>query len=466
MAGEPATRLQLSGHRFLLRRTAHALVRGDARMVDDPLRAQSISFASGCALAVVAVAAFLVLAFVRPGTALGSAPILISPKSGALYVQIDGVVHPVLNLASARLVTGAAADPQPVGDGALATARRGPLVGIPGAPARIGPPLALDESGWAVCDVADPVGTVLVAGRPHPGFRQLRRGQSLLVVARDEGAANTYLLFDGVRARVDLRDIAAVRALRMEDVAPLSVSRALLDSVPEVAAVRAPSIAAAGTPGPPVLDGLAVGTVIRVVRADGVEFYVVLTTGLQRVGQVAADLIRFTVPQPAGEPPEIAAATVAKVPFVHELPVGTLPERVQAGGAAVRCAGWDPRGSTTKTTLYTADSLSGAAVTVELAQHDGAGPNLDHVSIPAGRSALVRVTGLAGDTLAGSLYLVDDLGVLYGVHDDDAAKRLGLPLPAVPGPWPMLRLLPAGPELSRDGASVVRDGLTAGSAAP
>ncbi|MGV9802356.1 type VII secretion protein EccB [Mycobacterium sp. NPDC003449] len=464
MARQPATRLQLSGYRFLLRRTMHALVRGDARMLDDPQRAQSISFTAGCVLAAVAIIGSLVLAVVRPGGALGSAPILIDRDSGALYVQVDGTVHPVPNLASARLIAGAPADPEPVGAGVLAAARRGPMLGIMGAPIRIDPPLTADESGWTVCDIAEPAGTVLTAGRPGAGLRSARRSQAVLVSPRGEGAANTYLLYDGRRARVDLRSIAVVRALRLEGIAPVPVSRSLLDGVPEAPAVQAPVIAAPGTPGPPALGGPTVGTVVRLARADAAEFYIVLGNGLQRVGRVVADLVRFTVPQPAGGPPEIAADVVARVPFVQDLVLGPLPERVQAGAGIAVCAGWDPlpSGTDLKTGLYLADSLRVWDTAIELAQQDGAGPNLDRIGIPAGRSALVRATGLAGEsTTTGARYLVDDLGVLFGIRDDETAASLGLAGPAVEGPWPMLALLPRGPELSRAAASVLRDGARA-----
>ena len=66
MAREPTTRLAISGHRFLLRRTEHALVRRDVRMIDEPMRAQARSLVTGCALAVVAVAGCAILAFIRP----------------------------------------------------------------------------------------------------------------------------------------------------------------------------------------------------------------------------------------------------------------------------------------------------------------------------------------------------------------------------------------------------------------
>src|SRR4051794_23483416 len=109
-----STKLQVSGYRFLLRRLEHALVRGDVRMLDDPVRAQSLSLLSGAVLVVIVVAACTVLAFLRPPAVLGSAPIVVVRDSGALYVRIGAIVHPVLNLASARLIAGTPADPETV----------------------------------------------------------------------------------------------------------------------------------------------------------------------------------------------------------------------------------------------------------------------------------------------------------------------------------------------------------------
>jgi hypothetical protein len=66
MARQPNTKLHVSGYRFLLRRMEHALVRRDVRMLDDPLRAQSLSLIAGCVLAVIAIAGCAIVAFVRP----------------------------------------------------------------------------------------------------------------------------------------------------------------------------------------------------------------------------------------------------------------------------------------------------------------------------------------------------------------------------------------------------------------
>ncbi|MGV0595205.1 type VII secretion protein EccB [Mycolicibacterium porcinum] len=489
MARRPATRLQLSGHRFLLRRMAHAMVRGDARMLDDPLRAQAVAYGAGCVLTAVAVAVCAVLAFVRPGSVPGEAPILMARDTGALYVRIDDTVHPVPNLASARLIVGTPAHPVVVDDAVIAKLRRGPLVGIPGAPAQIGRPLAVDELGWEICDVAEPAETVLVAGRAERATSVLRAGHGLLVSARAIGAP-TYVLADGWRAQVDLRDIGVVRALHLEGVPVQPVSQSLLDSVPEAPALRAPVIPGLGAAGPAMLGRLAVGTVVRVERAGAAEFYVVLTDGLQRIGRVAADVIRFSVTQSAGEPPvvpaDVAADVIrfsvtqsageppvvpadvaADVPVADSLAVARFPERVLPRGRAVVCARWDPKrtGADTNTAVAVSDSLSSAAV--QLAQADGAGPNIDRVYIPEGRSALVQAGSLVRDaSVGGPLYLLTDLGVLFGIRDAETAEHLGLGEGVVPAPWPMLARLPRGPELNRDAASVVRDVVPGVGAAP
>src|SRR5829696_5424415 len=144
MARQSTTKLHVSGYRFLLRRMEHALVRGDARMLDDPLRAQSLSLIAGVVLAVIIIAACAILAFLRAPATLGTAPIVLVRDSGALYVRIGDAVHPALNLASARLIAGTPANPEVVSAAAINTTKRGQLVGIPGAPATIAAPLRDD----------------------------------------------------------------------------------------------------------------------------------------------------------------------------------------------------------------------------------------------------------------------------------------------------------------------------------
>jgi type VII secretion protein EccB len=451
MAGQSTTRLQVSGYRFLVRRMENALVRGDVRMADDPLRAQSLSLAAGFVLAAIAVAVCAVLAFLQPRGDVGSAAIVVARESGALYVRIGDTMHPALNLASARLITGVADEPALVSTSAIDRIRRGSLVGIPGAPDAIATPLREDESAWTVCDDGIQRTTVLAGRAPT----HLDSSRSALVTARGESAATTYLLYDGRRARVDLRNPVVVRALRLDGIAPRPVSRALLDAVPEVPEITAPVVPRIGASSP--LLGFTVGTVVRLTRAGSAEYYVALEGGVQRVGEVAADLIRFTYSH-RRDIVTVAPGLIGSVPIVDDLPVSTFPDHGDVADDSVLCTQWGPAG----TAVLVGDSLpvDGDRAAVQLAQADEEGPGVDSFVLPPGRSAYVRAAGVSGAGGAtGALYLVDEFGVVFGIHDEDAAQRLGLTNPPVPASWPLLAQLPRGPELSVQNASVGRDSV-------
>jgi type VII secretion protein EccB len=462
---EPMTRLAASGHRFLMRRMEHALVRRNIAMHDDPLRAQSLSLVAGCVLALIAVAACAILAFARPQGTLGSAPIVMARESGALYVRVGDTLHPVANLASARLIARTAANPVAVGEATIAGAKRGPSMGIPGAPGAIGTPLPAPS--WTVCDGER---TVVIVAEPAETsvIDRLDRSRIVLVTPRGEGQATTYLLYDGRRAEVDLRNPAVVRALRLEGTVPQPVSRALLDSVPEVPAVAPPAIDGVGSAGPPTLPGVSVGAVVQVVRAESTDYYAVLRDGVQRIGVVAADLIRFAYAGGRDDVLAVAPSAVARTRAVDALAVEHLPQRVRepaGAGSGVVCVLWHPdRGSI----VVTGQPSPSADRATNLAQADGDGPNVDAVLVPAGRGVDVRAAAIAGDPgqtqgSTGPRYLVSDLGVRYGLHDDDVATHLGLTGPPATAPWPVLAALPDGPELSSDAASIVRDGFRASS---
>jgi type VII secretion protein EccB len=456
MARQPTTRLQVSGYRFLVRRMEHALLRGDMRMLHDPMRTQSLSLIAGCVLAIVGVAACAILAFLRPNAGLGDAAIVMSRDSGALYVRIDDTLHPVLNLASARLATGSAARPQVVSPADIDKAKRGPLLGIPGAPAVIAKPLAPEESAWTVCDAAT---TTVIAGRMDE-FDGRDNQPHVLVTPRSEGAATTYLLYDGWRAQVDLRNPGVVWALRLDGIEPRPVSRALLDAIPEAPAITPPRIPGAGQPG--AIAGMRVGTVVRVTRVDVDDYFVVLADGLARIGEVAANLIRTVDSQGNRQIASVSPDAISDVPVADFLPASMLPRRAgttsDAGADGVLCAQWRPDSS--KTTLWLGDSLPAGSSPIDLAQADGDGPAVDSVGVPPGRSAYVRSAALnGGGGDADPLYLVTDAGVLFGLHNETAAKTLGVGSDPVKAPWPVLTWLPRGPELSRESALVARDSV-------
>jgi ESX secretion system ATPase EccB len=434
----------------------HALLRGDVSMVHDPMRAQSLSFVVGCVLAAVGVGICAVLAFLRPDTSVGDATIVMSRDSGALYVRVGDTLHPVTNLASAYLVAGSAAKPQVVNDANISRAKRGPLLGIPFAPSPVANPLSENESAWTICE--DTTTTLIVGHVDEP--HRVDRQPSLLVTVRAESAATTFLLYDGQRAQVDLRNPGVVWALRLDGIEPRPVSRALLDAIPEAPPIVAPRIADAGAPG--VVPGMRVGAVIRVLRVDSDDYFVVLADGVQRVGEVAANLIRSLDSQGSREIPSVAPDVVNGLATVGSLAVTTYPRRAGATLGArdggVLCAGWRP--DTPNASVWTNDSMPAGETSTALAQADGEGPEIDSVVLPSGRSAYVRAGSLLGaDADSGPLYLVSDSGVLFGIRDEGTAKALGLQGGPVAAPWPLLSRLPRGPELDRDSALVARDSI-------
>ncbi|BCO69738.1 type VII secretion protein EccB [Mycobacterium intracellulare] len=442
MPRQPTTWLRVSAHRYLVRRTECALL-GEAIYPTGPrARMPSASLAAGCVFTVLALAGCALLGLLSPHVALDRAQIVMSRDSGALFVRVGDVWHPVPNLASARLIAGTAADPQPIREADLERAKRGPLLGIPGAPQFVGRPLPAQELAFSMCDSDDASSTTVIVGPvADNGVTRMPPGQAVLAAVSSGSPA--YLLYDGHRAIVDLEDAAVVRALRLEGHAPRLVSQALLNAMPEAPPISAPRIRGLGGAAPG-LAGFRVGSVLRVTRADGDEYYAVLADGVQRIGQVAADLMRFSSSQGTVSPITVAPAAIRAAPVVAELPVAGFPDRAptlpEAAGTLCASSGGRlpvPPGQ--------------AAVT--LAQADGRGPALDAAYVPTGRSAYVR----AGDK-AGTRYLIVDTGVRFAIPDDDAAHDLGLSGPT-PAPWSILTLLPAGPELSRRGASIARDAV-------
>lgn len=444
MQRQPTTKLAASGHRFLTRRLETALLGGDVDSPHDPVRAQSMSMVAGALLATVVIAVAVVLAFLRPQPTLGDAPIALDRESGALYVRVGDTMHPVLNLASARLIAGSDATPVAVSAAALATVPRGALLGIPGAPAVIAPPLTPEESGWTVCDGSSQ--TIVIAGALAPPAAE----PMLLLNAANEPTAPSYLVYDGRRAAVDLGDPAVVRALRLDGVVPLPVSAGLLNLIPESAAITAPSVPSGAT----VLEGFTAGSVVVV----GAEYFVLLPDGVQRIGQVAADLLRSADSRDDTQPVAVAPDVMARLPVVESLSVTTFPDAVSAAptgaaGPTTVCARWSPDGATAS---WLTDTLP-ASSTTALAQADGSGPAVDGIHLPGNRSAFVTVAGL---------HLVTETGVSFGIADETAAEHLGLTAPAVPAPSAVLRLLPRGPELSRTNALVAYDTVGVGPGVP
>ncbi|MFC8527932.1 type VII secretion protein EccB [Nocardia sp. NPDC057227] len=495
MPAQLTTRAQVNGYRFLLRRLDHALVRRDVRMLHDPMRSQIRSLLVGLVLGILVVAGAAILGLIRPQGAIGDALIVSGKQSGALYVVVQGqdgkqTLHPVLNLASARLITGSSAEPQSVKDAKLGDLPRGPMLGIPGAPGVLPGSKQGDRSEWTLCETislsaggsaASAAGgkTTIFAGKPELGERARALGAGDAVLVRRNG--QTFLLYDGKRAELDPGNSVLSRALDLRGVTPRPVGAGLLGATTPVPPLTVPAVPNSGAPGPGPLAKYQVGSVVAIPGGvvDGSDRYLVLADGLQPVGEFTAQVLRFADSHGLSEVPALAPDVLDKVPVIRALPLDHFPKRkpevVHAEDAPISCVSWakDPGIAPADGTGDGPDHravvtiLAGTRVpipesakAVELATADGTGERVDEVYLPPGSGEYVQMTGLEpGSPRRGSLFYVGDSGIRYGVPDADAAGVLGLGAQPRMAPWAIVGQLVPGPTLSQRDALVARDQL-------
>ncbi|WP_344782410.1 type VII secretion protein EccB [Gordonia caeni] len=450
------TRAQVSGYRFGLARAEHALVRRDARMLHDPMRAQFRAVIAGAVLAVLLVAGAGIYGVIRPAPSVADARI-VAADTGGLFVLVDDVMHPVPNLASARLVAGAPLPAKTVAQRSVSSYPRGPALGIPGAPASLPGPADERESVWTVCD--DPAaGTAVLAGPPS-AEPAVPRAAALVATS-----AGKWLLYhrerDGrqtpVRARLAADEVAVRRALGLDGAPARPISQALLNAFPAEPDLSVPDITGSGAPGPGPLRELPVGTVIRSLGVDDrPSYFVVLRDGVQPLSAPAAEAVRGADVASPGAVRQVSPGVLTAVPVVHRLALDHFPAAPPqlADAGEVLCRSWSHAGGpgpARESMVVSAHlPLPGGARVVTLGSADGDGPGLDGVYVRPGTAERVAVPG--GE------YYVTDAGVRYRLVDVQVGEILGLPGAARPAPWPVLSLLPAGPQLARESALVARD---------
>lgn len=477
MASTPTTRWQVNGYRFLVRRMEHALVRRDVRMLHDPMKSQSRAFVVGIVVASLGLAACGALALFRPQDKIGDATIVIGKDTGAMYVAYEGTLRPVLNLASARLILGSPDNPVIVKESEIASRPRASLVGIPGAPQTLAKG---EQAAWSVCDTVtgdgNPTATTTVVGGDltmREGGALLSNNQALLVNLRDE----TYLVYDGKRARINLSDPRVTRALEIDGAKPRPVSRGFLNAIPEVAEIRPPHIPHAGSATDYDLGDKPIGSVVSVGSGEpgNKKYYLLLQDGIQEISRAVAYVITYSnTDSKESEPPSVNPAAIGDIPTsrngiaVDSFPSDS-PQLIATDDKQVTCLSWsmlegstaeNPRG--TKLELFAGRALPipDDAKTVKLAQSDGSGDNADNVYIQPGRSGFIQSTGIEpGSTRRDSRFYVADTGVRFGISEGESAKALGLEGFAPLAPWQILGLLAPGPNLDRSHAQVAHDGV-------
>ncbi|WP_349270112.1 ESX-3 secretion system ATPase EccB3 [Mycolicibacterium parafortuitum] len=462
------TRHQVTGWRFVMRRIASGVALHDTRMLVDPLRTQCRSVMVGALILVTGVIGCFLFSLIRPAGDAGTDSVLADRDTAALYVRLGEQLHPVLNLTSARLITGRPDNPSMVKSSALDEFPRGNMLGIPGAPERMVANTTRDAY-WTVCDAAtgSVTGVTVIAGAPADGGERatvLPAGEAILA----ENDGRTWLLWNGKRSAVDLADRAVTGGvgIGVDAAAPQPIAAGLFNAIPEAPPLVVPAVPNAG-----LLSDLGlpepypVGSVVVAYDADNtLRHYVVLTEGLQPVSPVVAAILRNSNSWGLASPPRLEADLIARTPQARAIDVDAYPaERVTLVDTAaepVICAAWAKPEGAQESSL---ELRSGAALpvpdgqgAVALVSAGAPGGPADQVMLPPG-------TGYFVDS-AGSLFWVSDTGVRYGIDTNtetgmNTIEALGLTAAPLPVPWSVLSLFAEGPTLSRTDALLAHDTL-------
>ncbi|MEI7717763.1 MAG: type VII secretion protein EccB, partial [Mycobacterium sp.] len=474
-----SNRDQNSGHLFYNRRLRAAITRFSVRMKHDD-RKQQAALALSIVFVVIGCGWMALLHFMKPAGVVGQASIVGNRDTGALYVRVDGRLHPALNLTSARLVAGSAVSPTWVTAQEIGKYPTGPMVGIPGVPDELA--ISVNPlSAWAICDTAPahmgagaPTVTA-IAGELTGGGRAEPLAATTAILASYR--RSTYLIWNGQRSRIDPADRAVSFNLGLDPgkTRPVELSNALFDAIPATEPLVAPVVPEAGTPSR-WIPGSVVGRVLQAKDANGSVsgFYLLLPNGIQKITAFVADLLRTENSQGSVAPQLIAPDKLIDIPEVEVLNVGFYPTGkllfIDTAANPVTCVSWKKLSTDRQATVAVhngrglptpQDSDSRIVGLVR----DSRGPDSVEAQqtlvLPGSANFVASTSGVITSDTRESLFWLSPQGVRYGIErDQNSLQALGMdPSRAVQAPWPILRTFAAGPPIGRPYALVARDSI-------
>ncbi|GAA0504188.1 type VII secretion protein EccB [Saccharopolyspora subtropica] len=430
-------------YQFLMGRMSSALVLNDPASAEVPSRRAITGAIIGLVLALLISVGFGVFGFIFPGgnkSWQAEGAIVVEKETGTRYINVNGVLHPTLNYASAVLRQGAGAKVSLVSRASLRDAPRGAPMGIPGAPQSL--PSAQDIVGahWLFC---------LSGGNdftldfdPDTPAATLPTDRYALV---ESPTATQYVVWGGAKHRVAHPVVTA--ALGMAGEQPIRAPQQWLDALPDGPELAPAVINGAGSNGP-VVGGQArqVGQLFEYHAANGdVELFVLRRDGLAPVSRTEFTLLDAMAGSP--DPVRIDAAAVAAAPrsadrsLTRRLPDLSQARRLDRAAESL-CLRQTPVGAQVRSEVVLApQSPQGGVVRMP----PGTGVVAAAVPVPAGRRTPDR-------------YLITG-GTKYLIPDDDSIRALGYgSVPVRPISTELLAALPSGPDLSRAAMGVTGRG--------
>ncbi|CAL9441665.1 type VII secretion protein EccB [Streptomyces sp. enrichment culture] len=481
---------QVQAHSFMMGRLSSGLLAASPDAPESPLGRTTRGVVFGVLFTVLIGAGTVVYGLLRPGGNDGwrdGRHLVVNRDTGARYLwtDTDGVLHPVRNYTSARLIGGSDLPTEDVGTASLRDVPVGGPVGIPGAPDGLPGADQLDDGSWNMC-VTGPYGadpstsgavsgpavheagaTTLVAGAPVDSTG-IAADRGVLVRGPDR---TQYLVWRGSRLPLDEKSDART-ALGYGSVEAVPVSAAFLDALAPGPGLRAPDVPGRGDRGPELGGGTTrVGQVFEVSVPGGASSYHLLREeGLVPLTRLGAALV-------LGDPATEKEAYRGESPKARTVGADALREHRAEGAGREGTAGLPdappapqpvPRGSALCAQVDGGDGGarigSGLVPLTELApvavSEGTAGPvreacvPTDATVVRPGHGALVRALHASGAAHAGTTYLVAENGVKYRVPAEESLGALGYTTGDIGSvPAPLLAALPTGADLDPDAAS-------------
>lgn len=481
---------QVHAHSFMMGRLSSGLLMADADAPESPLGRTTRGVVFGVLATVLIGAGATVYGLLRPGgndAWRDGAHLVVNRDTGARYLWTgaDGVLHPVRNYASARLIGGSDLETVDVGTASLRDVPVGAPAGVPGLPDTVPEPGQLDDGAWHMCvtgpdgvlpdtsgavartGVEEPGATTVVAGAPLDS-RGIDGDRGVLVSGPDD---TEYLVWRGSRLPLD-RESDARNALGYGSEQPMPVSAAFLDALAPGPVLKPPAVPGRGGEGP-VLGGEVsrIGQLFKVSVPGGDSTYHLLRKdGLVPLTRLGAALV---LGDPAtqkdayqGRSPE-ARTVGADALREHraegqgttastELPdAPPVPQSAPRGTALCAQVDGGDGGVRIRSVLVPLTRLAPVAVSEGTAQPlKAACVRTDGTVVRSGRGALVRALNASSAAHAGTTYLVAENGVKYRVPSKDSLAALGYGAADIGSvPAPLLAALPTGADLDPAAAS-------------
>ncbi len=416
---------QVDAQKYVNRRLTNALLTSDANTQESPLRSVSRATIVSAVVGTLVVLGFLAYGFVSRGGNTDwqeEGAVVVARETGTRFVYLSGLLHPVANLTSARLIAGGKSDVVYVSQNSIAEAARGVPLGILGAPDTVPAVEELVHEDWTACSalVELPSGAVVPSVRVAPGVpepREVLPQERALLVEID---GSVELVWDG--ARWPMNNVPAVlTAFNAPAVRPLPVGAAWGNVVPAARGVlELPDIPGRGTPAGAVGgQETLIGQVFVVDQGDADQYYLAVADGLMPVTDPVAALVMADprTSQLYGgtvEAGRIDAAQVNTIGLSSTSPIGIAVPDVMP-----QLANADLGASTGLCVTYPLDQAAPVEVSIVepllLDVPDGVGLGAvdyvvaDSVALAPDHGALVRAKQPDG-SLTGTIYLITDQG--------------------------------------------------------